>query len=165
MKKIILGLVVTLALFSCSKSPDEQAKNNIKEYLKTNMDDPSSYENVSFGKLDTLHSSFDESKEGIELRTKDSELSSKLDALSAELDKEDLTMERLNQIQKEDKEITTKRLAINDEQTKKSLNYKGPVNGYAMTHKFRGKNKLGAVILTEKRFLLDTKFNVLGTDE
>lgn len=162
MKKIILVLALSIVLFSCSKSLEEQAKSNISEYLKKNMDDPSSYESVQFGKLDTLHTSFDESKEGLELRNKDAKLELKISELSDKLDLPDLTMDDIKSIQKENGEITKKRLAINDIMTSKTLTYKGAVNGYSMTHKFRGKNKLGAKILDEISFLLDTKLAVLG---
>jgi hypothetical protein len=164
MKKIILVLVVALALFSCSKSPEKETQGNIVEYLKANMDDPSSYENVSFGKLDTLHSTYLESKEGIQLKIKEEKLASKMQLLSDEIDNTE-SIPRLNEIQKESDKITKERKDISDILEKKSIGYKGAVTGFSMTHKFRGKNKLGAVILTEKRFLLDTKFNVLGTDE
>lgn len=162
MKKIILLLVLSVALFSCSKSPEEQAKSNISEYLKKNMDDPSSYESVEFGKLDTLHKSFDESTEGLVLREKDAKLSLRVQELSNKLDSPDLTLKEVKSIQKENEQITRDRLAINDVMAKKTLTYKGDVNGYSMVHKFRGKNKLGAKILNETNFLLDTKFVVLG---
>ena len=162
MKKIILGLVLSIVLFSCSKSPEDQAKNNISEYLKKNMDDPSSYESVEFGKLDTLHKSFDESSEGIVLREKDAKLSLRDQELSNKLDSPDLTMADIKSIQKENNQITKDRLAINDLQAKKALTYKGAINGFSMSHKFRGKNKLGAKILNEINFLLDTKFVVQG---
>jgi hypothetical protein len=165
MKKIILGLVLSVVLCSCTKSPEEQAKSNISEYLKKNMDDPSSYESVEFGKLDTLHTSFSESKEGIELETKDSKLGDRVTELSNKLDLPDLTLNDIKNIQKENEQITKDRLAINDIIAKKTLTYKGSVNGYSMTHKFRGKNKLGAKILNEINFLLDTKLVVLGESQ
>lgn len=161
MKKIILGLVLSVVLYSCTKSPEEQAKSNISEYLKKNMDDPSSYESVEFGKLDTLHTSFSESKEGIELETKESKLSDQMEVLSAEIDHTE-SISRLTDIQKESDEITKKRKEINDILQNKIISYKGAVNGYSMTHKFRGKNKLGAKILNEINFLLDTKLVVQG---
>ena len=163
MKKIILAITLLLVV-SCTKSPEDQAKKNITEYLKKNMDDPSSYESVEFGKLDTLHSAFNESKEGIALRNEDAKLELKMDDLSKELDTNPQSINRLKQIQVTSDSITKRRREINDVQLK-NANYKGDFVGFNMTHKFRGKNKLGAVILNEKRFLLDTKFNVQGTEE
>ena len=162
MRKIILGLTVMVLLVSCSKSPEKIAQSNISEYLKKNMDDPSSYESVEFGKLDTLHTSFSESKEGLVLQEKDAKLSLRVQELSNKLDSPDLTMNEIKDIQKENEQITKDRLAINDILQSKTLSYKGAINGFSMTHKFRGKNKLGAKILNEINFLLDDKFNVLG---
>ncbi|EKT3964927.1 hypothetical protein AAIP55_002457 [Flavobacterium psychrophilum] len=165
MKRIILGLSVALLIISCSKSPEKIAESNISDYLKKNMDDPSSYESVEFGKLDTLHASFEESKEGIELRAKDNKLEERVTELSNKLDLPDLTMNDIKNIQLENAEITKKRLEINDILQSKTISYKGAVNGYSMIHKFRGKNKLGTKILNETKFLLDTKFNVQGEAE
>lgn len=162
MKRIILVLALSMVLFSCSKSIEKQAQDNITEYLKKNMDDPKSYENVEFGKLDTLHSSFEESKEGIELRTEDSKLSDMVAELSNKLDSPDLTVNDIKDIQQENTEITKKRLEINNILQKKSLTYKGDVNGYSMVHKYRGKNGFGAVITKETNFLLNLKLEVQG---
>lgn len=56
---IKLTLVFTATvLISCQREPD--VEDVIKEYLKNNMNDPSSYEPVSFGYVDTINISFEE---------------------------------------------------------------------------------------------------------
>lgn len=162
MKKIILAMALTSVLFSCSKSPENQAQSNISEYLKANMDDPSSYESVEFEKLDTLHTSFNESKKGMQLIADESRLALGMTKLDIKLDNDDLSMSDIENIKKESSEITKKRIAINDTRTSETIKYKGAISGYSMVHKFRGKNKLGAKILDEIRFLLDTKLVVQG---
>jgi hypothetical protein len=164
MKKLVLAVSASIILFSCSKSLDKQAQSNIAEYLKTNMDDPSSYESIEFGKLDTLHSSFSDTKEGIKLNMEEDKLKQQSDDLSNKLDLPDLTMKDLKSIDSENEKITNRRKEINNILMDKVLTYKGEVNGYSMTHKFRGKNKLGAIILNEMRFNFDKKMVITGAE-
>jgi hypothetical protein len=58
MKKIILGLLLTMAFTSCTKSPEDQAQENIQVYITSKMDDPKSYESVKFSKLEKGKSSY-----------------------------------------------------------------------------------------------------------
>ena len=51
MKKLILLLLV-LTFVSCTKNAENQAKENIEKYIMAKLDDPKSYESVSFGKLE-----------------------------------------------------------------------------------------------------------------
>lgn len=164
MKKIVLALSASIILFSCSKSLEKQAESNITEYLKTNMDDPSSYESVEFGKLDTLHTSFSETAEGIKLNTEDDKLKQQSDNLSNRLDLPNLTMSDLKSIESENEKITKRRKEINSILMDKVLTYKGEVNGYSMSHKFRGKNKLGAIILNDVRFNFDKKMVITNVE-
>jgi len=53
MKKIII--IALMAMFvGCAPKPEQVAQNLIKEYLQKTLDDPSSYEAVEFGQLDTI---------------------------------------------------------------------------------------------------------------
>lgn len=49
---IFFGAVIVLS--SCNKSKEHKAENLIKDYIEKNANDPSSYEAVEFGKLDTF---------------------------------------------------------------------------------------------------------------
>jgi hypothetical protein len=51
---IILLTVATINLTSCSNSPTEKAKLSVKSFLKENLKNSSTYEPISFSKLDTL---------------------------------------------------------------------------------------------------------------
>jgi peptidoglycan hydrolase CwlO-like protein len=55
MKKLFL-LILILFIFSCSKeiSPEEKIKQALEEYLFKTINDPSSYEFVEIGKIDTI---------------------------------------------------------------------------------------------------------------
>ena len=75
MKKTILGLTVLMAVVSCKKNPENQVKDNVEKFMTEKMDDPKSYESVKFGKLDSLFSPFDETKEGVKLKQEEDSLS------------------------------------------------------------------------------------------
>lgn len=59
MKKIIIALVVLFAFFGCNKfrTPEQNLLANAEEELKKHMNDPSSYEFVSF-QVDTMDTQF-----------------------------------------------------------------------------------------------------------
>ena len=52
MKKLIIILCFVSLFISCTKTPEQKFQNLIKEYLTTVLNDPKSYESVSFGTLD-----------------------------------------------------------------------------------------------------------------
>ncbi|MES1221633.1 MAG: hypothetical protein ABUT20_39400 [Bacteroidota bacterium] len=52
MKKILLFFI--LLLFACSQTNEQKSAIAIKKFLQNVLNDPSSYEPVDFGKLDSL---------------------------------------------------------------------------------------------------------------
>lgn len=57
MKKLFFAIAMCVAFVGCKPTPptpEETAQNLIKEYLLVNLNDPSKYEAVAFGELDTL---------------------------------------------------------------------------------------------------------------
>ncbi|MCD8030050.1 MAG: hypothetical protein LUF85_04275 [Bacteroides sp.] len=60
MKKLLVVLFVSLILAGCSD--EKKAQRLIKQYLKENLNDPSSYKPVSFGELDRHLPSFSRMK-------------------------------------------------------------------------------------------------------
>ena len=161
MKKSILFFVFLSAIFaSCSKTPEQKAQQSVKDYLQKNLNDAKSYESVNFGKVDSVFSSFDESKEGIELKLKENMLSERVVELSNRIDVAESTSE-LNKIIEENKELTQKRKDLVDTIFNKSIKYKGTLCGYKINHKYRAKNKMGAVVLDENCFIMDKNFVVI----
>jgi hypothetical protein len=51
MKRI---LIILLMLSACTQTPEQKAKSAIKKFLEKTLNDPSSYEPVDFGKLDSM---------------------------------------------------------------------------------------------------------------
>ena len=159
MKKLILFLLVIFTIFSCTKSPENQAKENVEKYIKTKLDDPKSYESVNFGKIDSMFSSFDESKEGIELKLKENKLSERSKELSNRIDITE-SIPELNKIIEENKELTQKRKDLIDTIFNKSIKYKGAFCGYKIKHSYRAKNKMGGLVLDSCIVVLDPIMNV-----
>ena len=148
-----------MACASCSKSSENQAQENIQEFITKKMDDPKSYESVNFGKLDSLFSPFEDSKEGITLKLEDENLSKRLDELSNQIDVAK-SIPELQKIQEEDNIITARRSKLVDIILEKSLKYKGEFVGFKIKHSFRGKNKMGALILDSCTVVLDKNLKV-----
>lgn len=65
-RKLLLSAValsaILLAAVGCNKTPTAQelAEKAVKDYLMTNLDDPKSYESVSFTQLDTIYTRFED---------------------------------------------------------------------------------------------------------
>jgi disulfide oxidoreductase YuzD len=159
MRKLLFFVVLSFICVSCSKTPEQKAKQAVKDYLQKNLNDAKSYESVEFGKVDSVFSSFDESKEGVELKLKEDVLSKRVVELSNRIDVAENNSE-LKKIIEENKELTQKRKDLVDTIFYKSIKYKGTFSGYKINHKYRAKNKMGAMVLTEDCFILDKNFAV-----
>ena len=159
MKKIILSLTVLTTMISCNKNAENQVKENVEKYMVSKMDDPKSYESVSFGKLDSLFSPFGESEEGMKLKLEDDNLSARQTELSDRIDVTESIAE-LNKIQEESNKITERRNQVISEMIDKTLKYKGAFIGFKIKHSYRGKNRMGALILDTCTVVLDKNLEV-----
>ncbi len=159
MKKTILGLTVLMAVVSCKKNPENQVKDNVEKFMTEKMDDPKSYESVKFGKLDSLFSPFDETKEGVKLKQEEDSLSKRETELDERIDVTE-SIPELTKIQEESKAITARRSQIVDLMLEKSLKYKGNFIGFKTKHSFRGKNKMGALVLDSCTVIFDKNLEV-----
>lgn len=159
MKKIILVLVVVLTLFSCSKSPENIMKSEIKTYLDKNAKDPSSYEfidltykKVTKGDLTNLEVGL--MKDDIESINKDVEFQNKMirnyPTLSHEKETATITEDN-NKIDSLNKSIKEK---INLLKNKTIL-------GYMATHHCRLKNGFGALDLATYYGYFDKDYKLL----
>ena len=55
MKKIVLSVIILFALFSCSQTKEDKIRNEFKNYVSSNFDDPNSLkEIVSIEQIDTV---------------------------------------------------------------------------------------------------------------
>lgn len=158
MKKIILGLSLVIAFASCTKSPENQAQENIKEYLTAKMDDPRSYESVSFGNLEKGKSSYQDEEEYTKLVLEYDDMNKRVtDAYDFAM-----SMTHENTIKSATEsynKLASMRSSVLTETDKYLKKYKS-VDIFKMKHSFRGKNKMGALILDSCNVILDKNLKV-----
>jgi pyruvate/2-oxoacid:ferredoxin oxidoreductase beta subunit len=158
MKKIILGLSLVIAFASCTKNPENQAQENVQEYITTKMDDPKSYESVTFGKLEKGKSSYkDEEKYKnlvLEYEDMDKRVSDAYDfAMSMTHE------ETIKGATKSYNSLASMRSSYLTQIEKYMKTYK-PVDIFKIKHSYRGKNKMGALILDSCKVILDKDLKV-----
>ncbi|MCR8560111.1 hypothetical protein KXD93_20840 [Mucilaginibacter sp. BJC16-A38] len=163
MRKIVLVLFVLLS--SCSFSDQDRAESLVKDYLKKTLNDPDSYESVSFGKLEPNYDTFiSSSPEGKRLEKTENQLDSiatiyrtKADSIST-YSLGNTTL--LNEYTALSKSFRRKGDSVGQIIEVKEKNYQGPLIGYTITHTFRAKNGFGALELNTKDFMLDSKLTI-----
>ncbi len=60
--KYILLILLAAHLISCNNTPEDKAQAAVKAFLKKQMAEPSAYEPISFGKIDSLFSNDESGK-------------------------------------------------------------------------------------------------------
>lgn len=154
-------VIIMIGLCSCSKSKVERAKESIRKHLSKTMLDFKSYEPVEFGKLDSTFSDYKNSIRAdslqkdidysLQLATQLKESGEKSDAKASIYGIVDLILRQVDSLTK-----------LRD---KEESEFHPAFAGYTLTHTYRGKNALGATIITTDKFLLDTKFVVIGKEK
>ncbi|MFV5701060.1 hypothetical protein ACM55F_04220 [Flavobacterium sp. XS2P12] len=158
MKEIILGLSLAMVFASCTKNPENQAKENVEEYITTKMDDPKSYESVKFGKLEKGKSSYQDEEKYKKLVLEYNEIDKRVS------DAYDLAMsmtheETIKSATKSYNSLASMRSSYLTQIDRYMKTYK-PVDIFKIKHSFRGKNKMGALILDSCNVILDKNLKV-----
>ena len=158
MKNILLGLL--LLFVSCSTSPINKAKGLIKEDLKKSMNDFNSYESVEFGKLDSVYTSLETDTEYIQVNASydiyKKQLKKNLDEYLLDIESGD---KRLMDLDKKYKDIYQGKVdSIGKIRAKIESDFRPVFKGWKVEHTFRGKNKLGALVLNKYVFYFDKDF-------
>lgn len=158
MKKIILGLSLIITLASCTKSPENQAQENIQEYISTKMDDPKSYESVSFGKLEKGKSSYQDEEKYKKLVLEYDDMDKRVsDAYDFAMS---MTHENTMKSAFESyKKLATMRSSVLSETDQYLKKYKS-VDIFKMKHSFRRENKMRALIVDSCNVILDKNLKV-----
>lgn len=164
MKKIITLSAMILVVFACNTFNESQAKKLIKEYLKINMNDFSSYDPVEFSELDSSFSNYYESKEGRELNERMESVKKYNKDLREQVDRyiqRGYSNELIETFQgfydESQREIDS--LFHADIIARQS--FIPEFDGWLMSHKFRGKNAFGGVILNEYIFYFDKDLTIV----
>lgn len=156
-------LIIMIAAFACSpQSNEELIKKNIRSYLSKSMHDYNSYEAVDFGKIDTAYTDYSENPRYQSLMDSVKtygELSDKMLEAARQSIYSSKTASRsyLNQADRYNKIADS----INKIIEKENNSFKPVFKGYSIVHSFRGKNPNGALVLTDKKFFLDSNFHVV----
>lgn len=157
MKKTFIAIILAgAALSSCTKTNQQKAEALTKKYLDSTLNDPKSYEAVKFSKLDTLTESIDENAEYMKyehakdsLKTiADSVQSAAIAAIgSSSADTAKLRMQG-------DSIYALRKKNLEDEHTF-AEKFKGKPVGWVISHTYRAKNAMGALIVTTNLFRFD----------
>lgn len=160
MKKIILFTALSLVLLSCSKSQEEQAQENAKEYLSKKLDDPKSYESVSFGNLEKGKSSYQDEEEYKKLVLEYEDMDKRVtDAYDFAM-----SMTHENTIKSATEsynKLASMRSSVLTETEQYLKKYKS-VDIFKMKHSFRANNKIGALILDSCTVVFDKQLSVIS---
>ncbi len=143
MKQLLCLLSLVVILSSCSKSPEQKAKDLIKEEMKKSMNDFSSYEPVEYGKLDSAITPIDTFGDSISYNSALQTMENAKKEMIEFADTKSIAADYQNKYDKGKKESDSLKIVID----KKIKEYKPVFKGWVMVHKFRGKNKLGALVL------------------
>lgn len=144
MKKTVF-ILLTVLLAACSETREQKAQGLVKEYLNKNLNDPKSYESVSWGTLDSSFTTYEE------IAAIDIAMQSK--AAERAVDELKNGDPEIGEMYKKDYDSLTKRL------DSIKLAYKPTFNCLMLKHKYRAKNAMGAVILEEKTFFIADDFS------
>lgn len=129
-------------VFSACAQPESNSnkyEQGIKDWISKNINDPSSYESIEFGPLDTVYGITD--KEYADYLS--DSVTWYADYLIQEMERQNDSMNGKASKPKADRPATPTR----------------PRNhfiGYKMRHKFRGKNGMGALMVNEQFFYMDS---------
>lgn len=173
MKKLLIAL---LALSSCTQpdkkttpvaaapkpvalTPEQKYKKAISAFLSTSMHDYSSYQPVEYAKLDSSYSFYENS----DVYKHDNKRENAIQAESKGLDESNLT---LKQKSEKLKKIIDSAQFYMAKMKRDRKSFVPEFNGFKITHKYRGKNVLGALVLNNSVFYLDTTLTkVVGLSE
>ena len=186
MKKLIIFLILTsISIVSCKSKQEKKLDNihkNVENYLMINLNDPSSYQSVEFGKVDSLFDNYSDTKQFTQIQDSITTTIESLDkstnlfgSISTEnawshvrydwysgskFDK--VEKHQIDSLNNEiDKLQKLSLYLINRDKVLDSL-YIPKFIGYTIEHKYRAKNKMGALELEDKVFKLDTNLKIKG---
>ena len=151
----LLSIFLLLAFVACEskkvvyKSKEEIAKDSISAYLQSHLHDPTSFQLVHYSKFDTVYTSaYDDKRDyykGIQ------------DSLFDEAGKHYI-------LSKEHKLTWDLGMSYFDTLTNllNDTTYRGKFIGYAISHKYRAKNQMGALGLHTVLYSFDSSMNIIN---
>ena len=159
MKKLITILCLTTIMFSCSFTPQQKCEKAVKEYLLKNLDDNKSYESVEFYDFRIDSTKFENTTIYIDYHN--NLYYYKADSIKSVSNDPFLELSMSDRPPlKTQKEKLEKLLIVYNDNLK---NFNSKFDCFFIKHKFRAKNKMGGVVLTNSYFALNSNFKVIGS--
>jgi len=161
MKKPIL-ITFMVILSSCTFTKQQKAEHLVKVYLDSALNDPHSYEKVSFDSLKAEYKSYDRSDpEGKRLDTLAASFIDTSGKYKKMADSElyqvsNTNFNKFKQYNKLDTLYSKKSDSVEAIIKIKSVGYKGPLQDYVISHTYRAKNGFGALSLHTSTFEIDS---------
>lgn len=161
MKKNYFILLLTITSCTSTENKQQKAEGLVKTYLKTSLNDPGSYEGVSF---DTLSVNYQEYASGDpQGRKLDTLAASYIDSSAnyrkladSELHGTHMNFKKYSRYEKLDTLFTKKSDSVENIERINGKGYKGRIVGYAIKHTYRAKNGFGALTLSKSDFWIDS---------
>jgi hypothetical protein len=144
--RYIIIITSLLILLACNKSPENKAQTTVKSYLDTVLNNPKTYESMSWSKVDSAY------EDGIKNPLYRQYLDSSIQILNAPIES---SMEYVMK----SREYRHKADSISQ------TTWKEKWLGYQVTHKFRASNKMGAVTIFQERFILSPGLDTVYRSE
>jgi len=181
MRHVTLFLIPLFLLMGCTQKPLQKAQNSVKNYILKNVNDPSSYQSIEFGKLDSAFSKFIETDYGgclvdsiINLKNECDTILSKYHEIKYtnsmsrlkyytwyEGSKYDRTeRHQMDSLLKGGVAIENLHNLLASRLDTLQKQYKPVFDGYIILHSFRAKNKMGNLVIEKYVFRLDKYFEV-----
>ena len=161
MNRLILLLAIILFASSCSN--EQKAKKAIETYLSKTLHDFKSYEAVEFGKIDSSFTFFMDAEEFKTLDSRFDELvraGHERDEASKSLHySNERNLEIINDLIEKHKFGSDSMRIIREKIEEFEHNFVREFNGYVVLHSFRAKNANGALVLSEKFFVLSPQLD------
>ncbi len=166
MKKTLLLIFICLGLISCSKTPKQIIEGKVKSFIIESLDDPGSYQSVSFTDIDTIWTKFDESQEGEKLSTEYHNAAFQLRQAELNMNSDDAKRiypgavfeDSIKYYQK----LSDSLKPIYD---KKLSEFNSVPESFYIEHVFRAKNKLGGILKENIIIYFDENLNITGTNK
>ncbi len=165
-------LIISSFIISCSQNPQQIAEKSVRDYLQKNLNDASSYESVEFGKLDSTFSSvvslkqYQDSLAIIDtIKNTNTYIDEQVQNLKDENSSQGYTFDvekipAIKEMREMQKSYRKRDSLIHIYLDGLRNNFKQEFIGFSITHKYRGKNGLGALILKTDTFQLDKNLSV-----
>lgn len=160
MRRLYFATLISF-FYACNSSPEKISQESISEYLKKNLNDPSSYSSMNFGKLTADSSSMSSDPQYDLYEDSLDEVKSKREDLTHKLTVNTIS---LSNYSIESRILGDSSLNIMTRQLAWMNSYKGRPVGFRMVHTFRRKNNSGAIIIDSLAFKLDSSYKIKQQD-